>query len=369
MSPSPEEMLELDTITMLKLRQMQRNEKDKRRHVTITIVLMLAGGISAEDIAYTFDIDISTIYRYAEKYRASKSIDEYLSDNYTRYDGKLSTEQRKQLEAELTSKLYTSAKEVCACISERFGVDYTPTGLVPLLKPLGFVDKKARQVPAKADPTAQQAFIETLSELISKAKNGDAALYFADATHPQHNTRPSNGWIKSGEDFHVRSMSGRHRLNINGALNALYPTRITVRTDERIDADSTIVLLKHLERRDRSKTICVVCDGARYYRSRAVAEWLDGSRIELVPLPAYSLPRTNVRINLNLIERLWRYLHQKAIDLIYYPTRKESRDAVLGFFNNIKQHKVALQSLLTLNFACFQFRITLDRRYNPTVAQ
>jgi transposase len=336
-------MLELDNITILKLRQMQRNEKDKRRHVKITIVLMLAGGISPEDIAYTFDIDVSTIYRYAEKFRASNGIDEYLADNYTVYEGKLSADQLTQLEVELQRTLYTSAKEACAFIQKRFSVSYTPEGLVPLLKRLGFVYKKTRQVPAKADPEAQTAFLEKLEVLIEEAETGAAALYYVDATHPQHNTRASYGWIKSGEDFTVRSTPGRHRLNINGAVNALKPAMIEVRADDRIDAASTIALLKQIQRRDRSPKIYVVCDGARYYHSRAVTDWLDGSRIELVQLPGYSP-------NLNLIERLWKFMHQKVIDPIYYPTKEAFREAVLGFFDGIKQHKAALESLLTLNF-------------------
>ena len=336
-------MLDLDNTTILKLRQMQRNEREKRRYVKITTALMLGLGFSATDTAAALGIDEATVYRYAEKYRVSKDLDEYLSDNYATYEGKLTPDQLTQLEAELKSKLYTSAKEICAFITERFNVDYTPEGLVPLLKRLGFVYKKTRQVPAKADPEAQQAFLEKLDDLIEEAESGAAALYFVDATHPQHNTRPSYGWIKSGEDITVRSTPGRHRLNINGAVNALKPAMIEVRADERIDAASTIALLKQIQRRDRSPKIYVVCDGARYYHSREVADWLAGSRIELVQLPGYSP-------NLNLIERLWKFMHQKVIDPIYYPTKEAFREGVLSFFGDIKQHKAALESLLTLNF-------------------
>ena len=339
-------MVQLDDDTRSQLRAMQRKEKDKRRHVKITTVLMLDGGFSPEEIAFTFGIDIATVYRNAERYRSSTNIEQYLSDKYTRYEGRLSADQLQQLEVELKRTLYTSSKEICAFIEKRFSVSYTAEGLVPLLKRRGFVYKKTRQVPAKADPEAQKAFLEKLDVLIEEAETGAAALYFVDATHPQHNTRASYGWIKSGEDFTVRSTPGRHRLNINGAVNALKPAMIEARTDERIDAASTIALFKQIQRRDRSPKIYVVCDGARYYHSRDVAEWLGRSRIELVQLPGYSP-------NLNLIERLWKFMHQKVIDPIYYPTKEAFRDAVLGFFGDIKQHKQALESLLTLNFRVF----------------
>lgn len=336
-------MLDLDNITILKLRQMQRAAKDKRRYVKITTALMLGLGFNAADTAAALGIDEATVYRYAEKYRASKDLDQYLVDNYTIYAGKLSADQLAQLEAELKSKLYTSAKQIGAFIKERFGVDYTAEGLVPLLKRIGFVYKKTRQVPAKADAAEQEAFLEQLEELVAMAESGEITLYYADATHPQHNTRPSYGWIMSGEDFTVASTPGRHRLNINGAVNALDPWKITVRTDDRIDTDSTIALFKDLEKRQPNGRIIVICDNARYYKSKALKEWLEGSRVEVISLPGYSP-------NLNLIERLWKFMHQKVIDPIYYPTKEIFREAVLGFFKDIKQHRTALESLLTLNF-------------------
>ena len=55
--------------------------------------------------------------------------------------------------------------------------------------------------------------------------------------------------------------------------------------------------LRQLEQANPSAPhIVVFCDNARYYKSKAVAEYLATSRIRLVPLPPYSP-------NLNLIER------------------------------------------------------------------
>ena len=323
---------------------MQRREKDKRRHVKITTLLMLDGGFTPEQIAFTFGIDVSTIYRYVEKYRAS-NLGDYLHDAYTAYEGKLTVDQLGELEAELRGRLYSRAADICAWIRERFGVVYTPSGVVPLLKRRGFVYKKTRQVPAKADPEAQEAFLARLDELLKGAEHSSAgdSVYFCDAVHPQHNTRPSWGWIAVAEEFTVKSTPGRHRVNINGALNALDVTKIVVRTDDRIDAESAIRLFKQLQKRQPKGLIHVICDNARYYHSQAVRQWAERSRVRLVFLPGYSP-------NLNLIERLWKYMRRTVIDAIYYPTKEKFREGILGFFTDIKRHRAALESLLTLNF-------------------
>lgn len=342
-------MEKLDNETILKLRTMQRAEKDKRRHVKITVVLMLDGGFAPEDIAFAFGIDDSTVYRYEQKYRSSHSLDEYLQDNYSGSEATLTAEQLLELEAELRSRLYISAKEVCAFIDERFRVSYTPTGLVPLLKRLGFVYKKTRQVSPKANSELQEAFLDELDGLLDAADASAAAgrqpevVYFTDAVHPQHNTRPCSGWIKSGEDFEVASNTGRERVNINGAVNALDVSDIVVREDERINAASTIALYEQLETKHPEGSIAVICDNARYYRSRLVKEWLKDSRVRQVFLPSYSP-------NLNLIERLWKFLRKKVIDAEHYATKQEFREAIFGFFKNIRQYRSELETLLTLNF-------------------
>ena len=335
-------MIELDSQTRFTLRQMQRREKDRRRLIKITVILMLDGGISIEDICYTFGIDDSTIYRYAEKYRSSKKIDEYLSDSYTGNEGNLSSDQCTELSAELRRRLYCRAAEVVVYIKEHFGVRYTPSGAVALLKRLGFVYKKTCQHSSKVDAEAQQTFLEEFDALVEAAEPSDS-FYYSDAVHPQHNTRSSYGWIASGEKFEIESNTGRDRVNINGVLNAFNVTDVIVREDRRINAQSTIALYEQLQKHKRRGTIYVICDNARYYRSRLVKEWVKNSRIVQVFLPSYSP-------NLNLIERLWKFLRKKVIDTHHYPTKEKFREAILNFFTDIKKYRSELRNLLTLNF-------------------
>jgi hypothetical protein len=72
-------------------------------------------------------------------------------------------------------------------------------------------------------------------------------IYFADATHPQHNSIPSYGWIKKGQEKELKANCGRQRLNINGAINieTLEPTTGFYDT---INADSARLKTGKLDR-------------------------------------------------------------------------------------------------------------------------
>ena len=89
----------------------------------------------------------------------------------------------------------------------------------------------------------------------------------------------------------------------------------------------------------------MIADNARYYRCRAVSEYLQKKpcRIRLHFLPAYSS-------NLNLIERFWGFLKREVIYNRYYEKFEHFKMAVMGFFRNIEVHDPAIRSLMTENF-------------------
>ena len=133
------------------------------------------------------------------------------------------------------------------------------------------------------------------------------------------------------------------RININGAidLDRLEPV---VRFDDTINADSTIALFKQLEALyPIAVWIGVICDNARYDRSKAAQDYLKTSRIQLIFLPPYAP-------NLNLIERLWKFLKKKVLYNRYYETFDEFKSACEEFFENPRKYHRELRSLLTANF-------------------
>ena len=167
-----------------------------------------------------------------------------------------------------------------------------------------------------------------------------------DAVHPQHNSTPAYGWIKKGQEAELKANCGRQRLNINGVID-IDTLNTVVRFDDTINAESTIALFKRIERKHpKAKVITIIADNARYYRSIAVKEYLENSRIKILFLPPYSP-------NLNLIERLWKYFRKVVMNNRYYQTLEQFTQAAQSFFANIKSHRKALKTLLTENFHLF----------------
>ncbi len=91
------------------------------------------------------------------------------------------------------------------------------------------------------------------------------------------------------------------------------------------------------------KTIYIISDNAKYYRNKELLEWTQTTKIVPIFLPPYSP-------NLNLIERLWKFLRKEKINTCFYRTKEKFRQAILEFFENIGRYQNELASLLTLNF-------------------
>jgi len=305
------------------LRELQKQNRNKKIYVRVTVLLMLDGGFSREDTAFALGIDLGTVSRYKEKYKLSKSIEDFLSDNYVEYSGKLTAKEQLILIEELETYLYRNTKEIAAFIKEKFGKGYSPTGLVPLLHRLGFSYKKTRSEPGKADAEAQEEFLEAMLDTLVNLEQDEAA-YYMDGVHPQHNTKPECGWIRTGEDFIIPTNTGRKRVNINGALNAHDVTDAVIDVADSVNAQSTIRLLEKVKKKKPSKRrIYIYSDNARYYRSKLLKAYLaKNPKFILVHLPPYSP-------NLNLIERLWKFLKKKMINSFYYEKFDDFKKAVL----------------------------------------
>lgn len=334
----------LSTSERARLRELQKHHRNTKTYIRATVLLMLDGGFSKDQIAYALGIDESTVRRYKEKYKQSKNLDDYLSDQYKAYCGKLTKSEKAIVIEELDTYLYRSAKEVVAFIKQRFHKTYTPSGVVGLLHQLGFVYKKTRVEPSKADAGKQAVFLEKMQDHLDNLSDHEAA-FFLDGVHPQHNTKSERGWIKKGEEFPIAANSGRKRVNINGALNPFDLTNVVIDKTDSVNTQSTIRLLEKIRLQNQSlSTILLFSDNARYYKSKMLKEYLEQHPIfKMIHLPSYSP-------NLNLIERLWKFLRKKVINSFYYEKFEEFEQAILDFFKNLNQYEDELKSLLTLNF-------------------
>lgn len=59
---------------------------------------------------------------------------------------------------------------------------------------------------------------------------------------------------------------------------------------------------------------------------------------------------TSGSYNLNLIERIWKFMRKKVVNTTFYPTFKEFKKAILEFFEKLHLYKDEPHSLITFNF-------------------
>ncbi len=202
-------------------------------------------------------------------------------------------------------------------------------------------------VPAKANPEEQANYLkEVLEPRLAEAKKGIRDVYFVDAAH--FVLASFLGFLWSFTKIFIRAPSGRQRFNVLGALNAITHELITVTNTTYINAESVCELLKKISALNSNVPITVILDNARYQKCKLVQDLAVVLGIELCFLPTYSP-------NLNLIERMWKFVKKQCLNSKYYDNFDVFKDAISTCLHESPTtHKLALDSLLTLRFQTFE---------------
>lgn len=201
-------------------------------------------------------------------------------------------------------------------------------------------------LPAKADPDAQAQFmVEELEPRVAQARAGQRAVFFVDAAHFVF--APFLGFLWAVTRIFLRASAGRQRFNVLGALNALTHDLVTVTNDTSITATEVCPRLRQLAALTLGVPLTVVLDNARYQRCAQVVPLAASLQIELCFLPSSSP-------NLNLIERLWKFVKQQCLYSMYYADFAAFKTAIPQCLAQPQTtHRTALDSLLTLRFQLF----------------
>jgi transposase len=337
--------IDLSSDEIFQLKVAHRTAKKKRDADRIKAIILLGKGWTFNQVAEALLMDEETIRHHLKRYKEN-GIKGLLRVMYKGTESKLSQKQLKQFDKHLKNTTYLKVEEIVHYVKKAFSKKYSISGMTDLLHRMGFVYKKPKVVPGKANTEKQKEFIDFYNKLKSEKDDNDP-IYFMDGTHPQHNSVAAYGWIKKGTNKEIKSNTGRARININGAIN-IKDFKASVHFGDSINAQSTVQLFKKIERANMSAgSIYAIADNARYYKCKFVTDYLENSKIELIFLPPYSP-------NLNLIERLWKHFRKKILYNKYYETFEEFKFECKLFFKNIKKYKNELSSLLQDNFQLFQ---------------
>jgi transposase len=181
---------------------------------------------------------------------------------------------------------------------------------------------------------------------LQQAKAGCRAVFFVDAAH--FVLAPYLGMLWCFVRQFVRAPAGRQRFNVLGALNAITHEIILVTNDEYINANCVCELLRRISALELTIPITLILDNARYQKCHLVMDLAVSLGIELLYLPTYSP-------NLNLIERLWKFVKKDCLYSKYYKDFALFKQAISSCLAQTHtKHKQALDTLLTLRFQTFK---------------
>ena len=103
-----------------------------------------------------------------------------------------------ELSVELSRRVYRTAKAVCGFVAARFGRTYTPHAMARLLGRIGYVWKRPKVVPAKADAEAQRSFLDGVLLPLMAAAEADRPPRCGSWTRPTRLTTPTPRRAGSG---------------------------------------------------------------------------------------------------------------------------------------------------------------------------
>jgi transposase len=307
-------------------------------------VLLLRESIELEKISRIVDVSKRHVYNYRKAYETQGggvlAVD-------TRYKPVSELEAYKDIiKADITANPVATVSEASERILSLTGIKRSPTQVRTFMHRLGLKPLKVTAIPAKANPAAQDEFLETaLKPRIEEAVAGNRALLFMDAAHFVWQLYAGVLWCVSR--IFIPAASGRTRINVLGAYDPIKNELIKRINRSYINSFEVIKLLEQIKSIYLDQAITIVLDNAKYQRCNAVMEKAKALHIELLFLPSYSP-------NLNLIERLWRFVKKECLYSKYYKSANEFETAIVNCLREVntgKRHKV--KTLMTLKFQLF----------------
>jgi transposase len=325
------------------------NERTQHPHARVRqrmeTVYLKALGLSHQEIGRIVRISPTTLREYLLLYERG-GIEALRELNFNQPQSELDDYQDK-LRQEFEQKPAATLAEAVDRIEKVTGLRRSPTQVGEFFKKLGLKRRKVGQIPAKADPEKQQQFLaEELEPRLQESRQDQRHLFFMDAAH--FVLQPFLGFLWSFVRIFIKAPAGRQRFNVLGALHATSLQLVTVTNCDYINSQSVAALLRQLAALFTDLPITLVLDNARYQRCRFVQTVADELGIELLFLPPYSP-------NLNLIERLWKFVKKQCLYSQYYEKFADFKQAIQDCLAEVSgKFKEQLTSLLTLNFQTFE---------------
>jgi transposase len=309
------------------------------------VLILLDDGKSYAQISSFLYLDDATVRSFEQGFR-EKGLGDFLRYAWKGSSRHLQAAEILELKTVMMSRIFASTRERGAYIKSHFAVNYTRSGLIKLVRFLGFRYKRAQHVPKKVDEAAQKAQIVHYEHVMNGLEANDVVV-FSDASHPEYQSRASFGWVLKEEKLGLRSVARPARINLQGCINleTMAYTGIEV---EVVNGQSTIDFLELLcKKYEKATQIHIFLDNGMAHRAKKVQEWLKtarGKRIKLHFLPPYCP-------HLNPIERLWGLMHKNVTHNKFYESFEEFTHEIRRFlYETLPKNKENAANYITDNF-------------------
>jgi transposase len=340
----------LDTLLRKKIEKLRRQEKDARLHKRLSTLLWLDKGYTPDEVADLLDVCPRTVKNWVALFQ-TKGLNALCTLDYHGDPGGLKPSQLDHLKREVATGRFKTAAQVCDWVEKTFGRRFSPSGMRKLLNRIGCSFHKVSGFLFKADQDKQKEFVQEYEHDKPKVQAQGGRRYFLDGVHPLYGLEVLFGcWLLVGQRFEVGVGGGRKRLNILGAYCPDDHEYLDRRyTDQNLTAQSLIELLAVMMAKHPDTTYFrIYLDNARYHHAKVLKAWIAavkqerGVVFDLKHLPAYSP-------NLNLIERLWKFLRKEALQK-WHETFEAMQQAVAEVLDNLDRYEEQLASLMTERF-------------------
>jgi transposase len=334
--------LNLTANELNELKKIHKVNPDKKVCDRIKSILLYHRGYSYTEIGDILLVDDDTAKRYIVKYIEDQS----LSPNHKGKPSQLNELQTNELIAHLKENIYLSSLPIIRYVKQKYNITYSISGMTAWLKANNFSYKKPKLLPKHVDTKVQEAFIEHMTTL----KNSGELLFYADSVHPTHQTKPAYGWVSNDINVGLKSIPSQKRMNISGIIEIESKSMVYEEESESVHSQTITKLFDQLlSKYGSDKKLNIILDNAKYHKSSYIKAYIKNNHnIVLHFLPAYSP-------NLNLIERVWRFMNKKIKDNQYYDNFNDLKTATRSFLDNINQYKSDLDKLLSFSFETINF--------------
>ena len=337
---------DIDTVNII--RKTHSNALIRQR---IEVLRLVHLGYSRGEVARIVGCHRNTVRNYVKLYHRG-GLEEVMRLNYQRIRHVLA-DKFDSVATTIEQAHCSTIKQVSGVLKKRFNYSAHREAVRNLLHRLGFRRRKLGTYPGKGkDRKAwlekQAAFIIKLNDLLDRAQQGHIDLGFTDAAHFVFGKFDAYTWQ---QQLHYRpSGHGRHRLNVYASYDAVGHHIFSMYGEGYVNAEFVVEYMEWLREKcypDKRRPLHLVLDNARYQHCQLVKQTAHGLNIVLEFLPPYSP-------NLNLIERLWKYL-KKQVGRQCYETKEEFHKAIVKLLKALgkMQHQQNIRPLMTFKFQRF----------------